>query len=98
VRPGEPGAEISPALALLGGQVRNPRRVLLPLGMSVDLHHPARALDHYHRVEDAFGQPGDPHLGQPGPAGVDQVRGQLVGQRPGHLGRVEAAGQGDRLG
>ena len=92
---GEAGEEIGPALALLGGQVRHPRRILLPFGMSVDLRiaehrgvdadrraghhgeiervtrtgvdldHPARALDHHHGVEDAFGQPGDPHLGQP---------------------------------
>lgn len=67
-------------------------------GTGIDLDDPGRALDNHHRVEDVFDQSSDSHLGQPYPGGSEQVRGELAGHRPGHLGSVEAARQGNSLG
>jgi hypothetical protein len=37
VLPGQAGEEFGPALAFFGGQVRHSRRILLPVGIGVDL-------------------------------------------------------------
>jgi hypothetical protein len=64
----------------------------------VDLDRAIRTVQDHNGVEEAARQPGDPHLGQPGPGRGEQVRGQLVDHRPRRLGRVQAAGQRDGLG